>query len=55
MYVYNVRRLQICEAVQGKVKVYKKKKIHYKYCEGCNVERTMMYPNLRFYVCPGCG
>ena len=46
--------LQICEAVQGKERVYKKKKIDYQDCEECNVER-IMYPNLGFYVCPNCG
>ena len=45
--------LQVCEGVQGKVKVYKNKKIDPRYCEQCNVEK-MMY-NLGFYVCPSCG
>ena len=39
--------LQVCEGVQGKVKVYEKKKIDYRYCEECNVER-MIYPHLDF-------
>ena len=46
--------LQICQVVQGKVKVYKKKKIHYQHCEECNVER-IMHSNSGFYVCPSCG
>ena len=46
--------LQICEEVQGKVKVYEKKKIDYQHCEECNVKR-IMYSNLGFYVCPSCG
>ena len=35
--------LQVCEGVQDKVKVYKKKKIDSRYCEECYVER-IMYP-----------
>ena len=42
--------LQVCEGVQGKVKVYKEKKIDSRYCEECNVE-MMTYP-LGFYVMP---
>ena len=45
--------LQIGEEVQGTVKVYKKKKIDFRYCQECNMER-IMYP-LGFYVCPSCG
>ena len=42
--------LQVCEGVQDKVKVYKKKKVDSRYCEKCNVERIP----LGFYVCPSC-
>ena len=45
--------LQVCERVQDKVKVYKKKKIDSRFCEECNVER-IMYP-LGFYLYPSCG
>ena len=44
---------QVCEGVQGKVKV-KEKKIKYQHGKECNVER-MMYPHLGFCVCPSCG
>ena len=42
----------LCEGVQDKA--VKKKKIDYRYCEECNVERVM-YPHLGFYVCSSCG
>ena len=45
--------LQLCEGVQGRVKV-KKKRIDSRYCEECNVER-IMYSHLGFYICPSCG
>ena len=45
--------LQVCEGSQGKVKA-KVKKIDYRHCGECNVER-MMHPHLGFYVCPSCG
>ena len=37
--------LQVCEKVQGKVKVCKKKKIDSRYCEESNVE-MIMHPHL---------
>ena len=40
------------QRVRGKAKA-KEKKIDYRQCEECNVER-MMYPDLGFYVCPSC-
>ena len=51
-FTYDYICIQVCEGVQGKVKVYKK--IDYRCCEECNVER-ITYPHSGFYVCPNCG